>query len=151
MKKYIISVLLAAVALVSCEKYETVKEVNTDYKVNFEAFWKMIDEQYLWVPRNDENQLWALGGRDDALLYKKLRQISPICYVKPGLSLPPFLILHGDADDIVLYEDSVALYDKLTENGYTADFVHVTNAPHEGNFWSEELLGIIFDFIKKNV
>ena len=49
MKKYIISVLLAAVALVSCEKYETVKEVNTDYKVNFEAFWKMIDEQYCYL------------------------------------------------------------------------------------------------------
>ena len=112
---------------------------------------KMIDEQYLWVPRNDENQLWALGGRTEETLYDKLRQISPIGYVKPGLTLPPFLILHGDADDIVLYEDSEALYDKLVENGYEADFVHITNAPHEGNFWSEELLQIIFDFIKKNV
>ena len=53
--------------------------------------------------------------------------------------------------DVVLYEDSEALYDKLIENGYEADFVHITGAPHEGNFWSEELLGIIFDFIKKNV
>ena len=49
MKKYIISVLLAAVALVSCEKYETIKEVNPDFKVNFEAFWKMIDEQYCYL------------------------------------------------------------------------------------------------------
>ena len=62
----------------------------------------------------------------------------------------PFLILHGDADPVVLFEDSETLYDKLTEHGYAADLVHVTNAPHEGNFWSEELLEIIFAFIQKN-
>ena len=49
MKKIIISVLLAAVSLVSCEKYETVKEVDTDFKRNFEAFWKMVDEQYSYL------------------------------------------------------------------------------------------------------
>ena len=49
MKKYIISVLLAAVAFVSCEKYETVKDVNNDFKVNFEAFWNMVNEQYCYL------------------------------------------------------------------------------------------------------
>ena len=49
MKKYIISVVLAAVALVSCEKYETVKDVNNDFKVNFEAFWNMVNEQYCYL------------------------------------------------------------------------------------------------------
>ena len=112
---------------------------------------KMIDEQYAASPRNNENILWALAGRQESSYQENLRTISPIGYVKPSLSLPPFLILHGDADDVVLYEDSEAFYDKLTENGYTADMVHIAGAPHEGNFWSEELLGIIFDFIKKNV
>ena len=112
---------------------------------------KMIDDQYAASPRNDENLLWALAGRQEDSYQENLRAISPICYVKPGLKLPPFLILHGDADDVVLYEDSEAFYEKLTQNGYAADLVHVTGAPHEGNFWSEELLGIIFDFIKKNV
>lgn len=49
MKKFIISVLLASVALVSCEKYETIKEANTDFTTNFDAFWKMIDEQYCYL------------------------------------------------------------------------------------------------------
>ena len=49
MKKVIISLLLASVALVSCEKYETYKEVNDDYKTNFEAFWTLIDEQYCFL------------------------------------------------------------------------------------------------------
>lgn len=112
---------------------------------------KMIDKQYAAQPRNSENLLWALAGRDEKTYKDTLERISPIAYVKPGKSLPPFLILHGDADDVVLYEDSEALYDKLIENGYQADLVHVSGAPHEGNFWSEELLEIIFDFIEKNV
>lgn len=112
---------------------------------------KMIDSQFSWMPRNDENQLWALGGKSEETYREKLTQISPICHIIPGKSFPPFLILHGDADELVLYEDSEALYDKLIENGYAADFVQVTGAPHEGNFWSEELLEIIFDFIEKNM
>ena len=112
---------------------------------------KMIDEQYAAQPRNDENLLWALAGRNPDTYRENLTQISPITYVKPGLSLPPFLILHGDADDVVLYEDSETLYDKLTACGYSADLVHITGAPHEGTFWSTQLLEIIFDFIAKNV
>ena len=112
---------------------------------------KMIDDQYAAQPRNEENLLWALAGRNEETYKDTLTQISPIAYVTPGKRLPPFLILHGDADDVVLYEDSEALYDKLTQNGYEADLVRVTDAPHEGNFWSEELLEIAFSFIEKNV
>lgn len=49
MRKYIISLLFAAVALLSCEKYETTKAVNNNFKDNFEAFWKMVDEQYCFL------------------------------------------------------------------------------------------------------
>lgn len=112
---------------------------------------KMIHDQYAWQPRNDENQLWALGGKSEATCDDLLALISPVNYVTPGRELPPFLILHGDADDVVLFEDSEALYDKLIAGGYEADFVHITDAPHEDNFWSQELLEIIFSFIEKNV
>lgn len=112
---------------------------------------KMIDVQYAAQPRVDENLLWALGGKNPDTYHETLNQISPIAYVTPGRNLPPFLILHGDADDVVLYEDSEALYDKLTSCGYSADLIHVTGAPHEDTFWSTQLLEIIFDFIEKNV
>ena len=49
MKKIFITLFLAAVALVSCEKYETVKEVDPDFKRNFDAFWTMVDEQYCYL------------------------------------------------------------------------------------------------------
>ena len=112
---------------------------------------KMIEEQYGAMPRDKENLLYALGGADPAAYQQTLLQISPIQYVKEGVSLPPFLILHGDADTVVLYEDSEALYDKLIACGHEADFVHITDAPHEGSFWSGELLDIIFDFIEKHI
>ena len=112
---------------------------------------KMIEGQYAWAPKNDENELWALGGKREETCHDLLSLISPVNYVKPGRALPPFLILHGDADDVVLFEDGEILYDRLIENGYEADFVHVTGAPHEGNFWSQELLEIIFSFIEKHI
>lgn len=49
MKKIFITLFLATVTLVSCEKYETVKTVDTDFKRNFDAFWTMVDEQYCYL------------------------------------------------------------------------------------------------------
>lgn len=111
---------------------------------------KMIEDQYGAMPKNKENLLYALGGFDAETYHETLRAISPIEYVKEGAALPPFLILHGDADSVVLYEDSEALYDKLTACGHSADLVRITGAPHEGSFWSPELLDIVFDFIEKH-
>jgi len=112
---------------------------------------KMIDVQFA-APHTAENLMFVLGGGTEEGYKDVLGQISPINYVQqPGRDLPPFLILHGDADPVVLYEDSETFYNKLIENGYQADLVRVTNAPHEGNFWSLQLLTIIFDFIEKQI
>ena len=112
---------------------------------------KMIDVQYADKPKTVENTFYALGGCNPDTYHETLRQVSPVTYVTPGRALPPFLILHGDADALVLYEDSEDFYNMLVEQGYEADLVHVTNAPHEGNFWSLPLLEIIFDFIQKKL
>lgn len=111
---------------------------------------RMAEVQYADAKDEDRKLFLALGGGEDAWR-DKLAQISPIRYVKPGLDLPPFLLLHGDADPVVLYEDTETFYHALTENGYAADLVRVTDAPHEGSFWSQELLEIIFEFIKKSL
>lgn len=103
------------------------------------------------VPLTDDNLIYTLGGRNPDTYRDTLALISPVRYVQPGRNLPPFLILHGDADDVVAYEDSEQFYHLLTENGYAADLVRVTDAPHEGSFWSRQLLDIIFDFLEKHV
>jgi len=112
---------------------------------------KMIDSQYGAQPKDEESILFALGGRNMETYKETLTAISPIAYVKEGKALPPILILHGDVDDVVLYEDSEALYDRLVACGYEADLVRVAGAPHEGNFWSMELLEMAFGFIEEHV
>ncbi len=120
---------------------------------------RMMDVQYANIPvdSGNANLFVALSGgelvdgRMDEEGRKNLAAISPVNYVKPDRKLPPFLVLHGDADPVVLYEDSEAFYHQLVENGFEADLVRVTDAPHEGNFWSMQLLNIIFDFIEKQI
>jgi len=102
-------------------------------------------------PLTQENLIYALGGRNPDTFRDTLAKISPVNYVAPGRELPPFLLLHGDADDVVAYSDSERMYALLTENGYQADLVRVTDAPHEGSFWSQPLLDIVFDFIVRTI
>lgn len=49
MKRFIITLLFATVALSACEKYESIERVDTDYKRNFEYFWTLVDEQYCYL------------------------------------------------------------------------------------------------------
>ena len=120
---------------------------------------RMMDVQYanVTVDSGSANLFLALSGgqiangRMDEEGRKNLAAISPVNYVEKGRDLPPFLILHGDADPVVLYEDSEAFYSLLIENGYQADLVRVTDAPHEGNIWSMQLLNMAFDFIEKHI
>lgn len=111
----------------------------------------MQDKQFAHVALTDSNLIYALGGKNPDTFRDTLALISPVTYVTPGRQLPPFLILHGDADPLVLYPDSEAFYHLLKDNGYEAELVRVTNAPHEGTFWSLPLLEIIFDFIAEKI
>jgi len=111
----------------------------------------MYDHQSAELKHSEENLLFHLAGKDPLTCREKLALVDPAAYVKPGRQLPPFLLLHGDADNMVAYEQSESFYHLLTENGCQADLVRVTNAPHEDTFWSRELLEIIFAFIEKNL
>ena len=77
-----------------------------------------------------------------------MAMISPLNYVEAGKDFPPFLILHGTGDPVVDYTQSTRMYKKLLDNGYDATMYQVPGAPHEGSFWSRDLLQVIFDYIK---
>jgi acetyl esterase/lipase len=56
------------------------------------------------------------------------RRLSPITYVRKGL--PPILVLHGDADSTVPYEQSVELVKALKNAGDDAELITVPGGEH---------------------
>ena len=58
----------------------------------------------------------------------RLRTVSPIGHVKPGL--PPMLILHGDADRTVPVAMTRRFEEKMLAAGNTCDVVVLPRAPH---------------------
>ncbi len=56
--------------------------------------------------------------------------VSPINYVKK--TSPPTFIVHGDADPVVPYQESVALYKKFQDAGVTTQFITVPAGNHGG-------------------
>ncbi len=63
---------------------------------------------------NDKMALWTQG--------------SPIIYVKAGD--PPFLLVHGDRDRTVPYDQSVKMEAALRKEGVPVEFITVTNGNH---------------------
>jgi len=80
-----------------------------------------------------------------------LREISPLLVLQKNKKYPPILLVHGDADTIVPYSESENMFKALIDNGYDSELIRVENAPHEGSFWSCELIDEITDFIKRKV
>lgn len=86
---------------------------------------------------------------------KNVRQVlydmSPVNYIDSCEKILPTLILHGDADEIVPYDQSTMLYEKLHAAGGYAEMIRVTDAPHSGNFWSDELFAEVQRFIGEHI
>ena len=82
---------------------------------------------------------------------KVMAMISPLNYVEPGKDFPPFLLLHGTGDPVVDYTQSTRMYEKLLDCGYKAVMYQVPGAPHEGSFWSRELVDTVHRFIRENL
>ncbi len=77
--------------------------------------------------------------------------MSPLCIVPEGRALPPMLLLYGDADHVVPYEQGADMYAKLCEKGHDARMICVEGAEHEGNFWSAQVHGEIIAFLKEHL
>jgi acetyl esterase/lipase len=77
------------------------------------------------------------------------RKLSPITYVRKGL--PPVLSIHGDADSVVPYEQSVRLTQQLKTAGDQAELITVPGGQH--GFPPDEMSKLwpqIFKWLKKH-
>ena len=73
--------------------------------------------------------------------------MSPLQILREGMQLPPMLLLYGDADPVVPYDQGERMYARLCKIGYDAEMVRVTGAEHEGNFWSQAVLDEIMAYL----
>jgi acetyl esterase/lipase len=77
------------------------------------------------------------------------KKLSPITYVRKGL--PPVLSIHGDADPVVAYDQSVRLTKELKAAGDQAELITVPGGQH--GFAPEEMSKLwpqIFKWLKKH-
>jgi alpha-L-fucosidase 2 len=72
---------------------------------------------------------------DNEATRKFLVEASPVTHVRPGL--PPFLLIHGNKDDRVPYEQSVNFYAKLKAAGVPAEFITIEGGGHGMGGWSK--------------
>ena len=70
---------------------------------------------------------WLGDGFDNT---EFVESVSPLYYVTKNS--PPTFTIHGDADPIVPYEQSVALYKKLQENNVKSEFITIKEGKHGG-------------------
>lgn len=93
-----------------------------------------------------------LGDPETEKAQALAREMSPLFLVKDGMSCPPVMILHGDADHVVPYESQgVRMAERLDEAGADVTLIRIEGADHEGDFWSDELHDIILEFIDRTM
>ena len=81
-----------------------------------------------------------------------LKKMSPYHLIEEGKIYPPMFISHGTKDMLIPYRQSEKFYKRLTSCTDTeAVMVAVKDAPHEGAFFSEELIGMIHKFIGEHI
>lgn len=78
-----------------------------------------------------EKKIWAEAWLPLSLENREelARRCSPVNYARADA--PPFLILHGDADESVPYSQAEALANALGETGADCDFVTVSGGGHQ--------------------
>jgi acetyl esterase/lipase len=74
-------------------------------------------------PNADIEAMRGVGFGEDNLV-----QASPVTHVTADD--PPFLLIHGDQDTVVPYEQSQLLYDRLLQMNLPAQLITVKNAGH---------------------
>lgn len=73
---------------------------------------------------------------------------NPLNYVSVEKELPPFLIIHGDSDAMVPFNQSVLMVRRLQECRKSVEFYKVCGADHGIYFWTDEVLEIVGKFLK---
>ena len=69
----------------------------------------------------------------EQMLMARMRELSPITWVEPGA--PPFLLIHGTADSLVPFQQSVDFCSALSASGSACELFPVEGAGHGLRWW----------------
>jgi alpha-L-fucosidase 2 len=84
--------------------------------------------------------------------WKKLADISPLNFIKPGL--PPFLQIHGDADTTVPHSQSVNFETKMKAAGNACETITIPGGAHGMGGWAKlnsDYAAQMIDWLKKTL
>ncbi|WP_316848893.1 alpha/beta hydrolase [Pedobacter agri] len=102
--------------------------------------------QALWV--NGSTTFGPGGGIDK--YPAKAQAANPIFYIKKDA--PPYLIMHGEKDQLVSPFQTERLHLALLEKGVKSTRYVVPNAAHGGDYWQQpEVIKVIVDFLNVNL
>ncbi len=97
-------------------------------------------------PESPESKL--LGGPVQENKEKAARA-SPLTYVTTNM--PPFLIVHGDADPVVAFNQSELLFDALKRAGGAVHLHRIKGAGHGQGFGGREIGEMVSDFFDRTL
>jgi acetyl esterase/lipase len=79
------------------------------------------------------------------------RLYDPATYVTPQGKLPPFLLVHGDVDSIVPFNQSVVFYQALRNAGQDVTFYKLAGADHGFRVWTPLILELVVEFFDEHL
>jgi len=80
-----------------------------------------------------------------------VRMYNPISYIDSRKELPPFLIVHGDIDPLVPFNQSVLLYEALVAAEQEVSFYRVNGGGHGPGIFSTEIMATVKSFLDRNL
>lgn len=100
-----------------------------------------------------EGPIEDLLGVDDVRNVPKLaKDASCKTYITAEKKIPPILMFHGKKDEVVSIKHSQDLFQILKECDKEVEYYEIEEGGHGGAiYWSDEILDIVEDFIKRNV
>lgn len=113
--------------------------------------WGAIDLSTMWThtPETIEAIPQLIGASPDTRP-DLLRRASPITYLRSDA--PPFLIVHGERDELVPIEQSEVLYHALLEAGVEATFLRIPEEGHDfGGARLAEVEQIMLNFFSQHL
>ncbi|WP_157151411.1 alpha/beta hydrolase [Brachyspira sp. SAP_772] len=92
-----------------------------------------------------------LIGRKNVYDYpEEAKKISPYYEISKAKELPPIFLVHGTGDNLVPFNQSKILADKLKEENRVYEFYALKDADHgDWQFWTKDMFDIVEEFINK--